>query len=80
MLYEEQMEKARSKLERLREGEEFKLKELFDGVEWTRLSKGDRLNFGRYFKASVSGGDVEGVEYKCKAADNSAIYIKKQEI
>ena len=56
---------------------EFLLKDLFDGVEWNSLSKGERLNFGRLFKDEVLEGRVPNVQYIGKAQNNSARYRKE---
>lgn len=31
----------------------FELKDLFEGCEWDRLSKGERISFGKYFANEV---------------------------
>ena len=55
----------------------FLLKDLFDGVEWNSLSKGERLSFGRFFKDEVLEGRVPNVQYIGKAQNNSARYKKE---
>ena len=39
-------------------GTEFLLKDLFDGVDWSNMKVGERLNFGRTFKAEVLAGNI----------------------
>ncbi|MCD7760828.1 MAG: single-stranded DNA-binding protein [Clostridiales bacterium] len=56
---------------------EFFVKELYEGVEWNELSKGDRLNFGKFFKNAVMDGKIHGIIYIGKAANNSALYRKE---
>lgn len=52
----------------------FILRDLFDGIEWSALSKGERLSFGRLFKNEVTNGKIPGVVYIGKADNNSAQY------
>lgn len=53
------MNDAVIKINSLDDGTEFALKDLFDGVKWEELPKGDRLTFGRSFKNDVSEGNVK---------------------
>ena len=70
------MNDAVIKINSLDDGTEFALKDLFDGVKWEDLPKGDRLTFGRSFKNDVSEGNVKNVTYIGKAPNNSAKYRK----
>lgn len=70
------MGKAINKINSLEKGKVFLLKDLFDGVEWTELSVGDRLGFGRYFKNEVFENSIPYVRYIGKAQNNSALYRK----
>ena len=70
------MRKATEIISHLKNNNEFLLKDLFDGIEWNNLSKGDRLSFGRYFKNEVIEGNVHHVTYIGKAQNNSAKYRK----
>lgn len=59
-------------------GTEFLLKDLFDGVDWSNMKVGERLNFGRTFKAEVLAGNIPFVSYIGKAQNNSAKYKKER--
>ena len=61
MSYEEEMTAALLKVGSLRDGEEFVVKDLFDGVAWNRFEIGQRLNIGRNFKSRVESGQIPGV-------------------
>ena len=52
----------------------FVLKDLFDGIEWSALPRGEKLSFGRFFKNEVIDGRIAGVAYIGKANNNSAQY------
>ena len=55
----------------------FFVKDLFEGMEWKHLSRGDKLAFGRFFKRKVELGQVPRVRYYGKADNNSAQYSKE---
>ena len=57
----------------------FILKDLFDGIEWSTLPKGDKLSFGKVFKNEVMDGRIPGVVYIGKASNNSAQYKRVEE-
>ena len=63
----------------LNNGFVFCVKDLFEGVEWTSLAKGDRLKFGKYFKNEVIEGHVPNVVFMGKSDNNSAKYRKEIE-
>jgi hypothetical protein len=69
--------RAISKTGALPYGTVFLLKDLFDGVEWNRLSSGDKRDFGRQFKYHVKRGLVPNVVFVGKAQNNSSIYRKE---
>jgi hypothetical protein len=54
----------------------FLLKDLFTGVEWDKLSPGDKRDFGRQFKSLVNRGAVPNVVFLGKAQNNSSRYKK----
>ena len=72
MSYEEEMTAALLKVGSLRDGEEFVVKDLFDGVAWNRFEIGQRLNIGRNFKSR----QIPGVVLMGKRPNNSAYYKK----
>lgn len=55
----------------------FFVKDLFEGMEWKHLSRGDKLAFGRFFKRKVELGQVPRVRYYGKVDNNSAQYSKE---
>ena len=78
MDYEHWLQRALDSIERTEESTIFVLKALFQGFEWESLAKGDRLQFGKYFKTKVMTGKVPNVQYIGKAQNNSAQYMKVQ--
>ncbi len=69
--------KALIAIEKIPPGTNFMVKDLFEGIDWNSLTKGDRLSFGRYFKNAVKENVISDVGYIGKATNNSAIYIKR---
>lgn len=76
MNYEEEMTVALLKVGSLKDGEEFVVKDLFDGVVWNRFGKGQRQSIGRNFKSRVESGQIPGVVLMGKRPNNSAYYKK----
>ena len=70
--------KALEAVGRIETNTAFVLKDLFEGVEWNQLPKGDRLSFGRFFKNKVIEGMIPSVSHKGKAANNSTLYLKNK--
>lgn len=70
------MNNAISKTGQIEFNSEFCLKDLFDGVIWNSLAKGERLSFGRFFKNEVISGHVPNIIYIGKSQNNSAKYKK----
>ena len=64
------------KIKQLKSGTVFFVKDLFEGMDWKRLSRGDKLAFGKFFKRKVELEQVPRVQYFGKADNNSAQYIK----
>ena len=54
----------------------FELRNLFQGSEWEGLSKGNRITFGKFFKAEVLGGRFENVIFLDRAKNNHSKYQK----
>lgn len=77
MNYEEAMTVSLMKIGALRSGTEFGIKDLFEGVVWNGLERGEKLNIGRGFKNRVTNGQVPNVVYMGKQANNSALYRKE---
>lgn len=75
MDYQLYMNSAISASGSLTNGAIFSLKDLFSVEDWTRLSKGERGNFGKYFKNQVLEGLVPGVSFLEKKS--SLIYRKR---
>ncbi len=76
MKYDDWLDIAGKALQKTQIGQKFSLRDLFEGHEWKSFEVGDRLGFGRFFKAKVLAGEIEGVSYIGKAENNSALYIR----
>ncbi len=75
MTYDEFFETVSCSLKTLEYNKSFTLKELM-GPSWIPITKGDKIRFGKIFKAAVESGEVFGVKYSGKKANNSACYTK----
>ena len=69
--------KARESITKMLIGTTFVVKDLFEGYEWNRLSRGDKLSFGRTFKNAVNSGSFAGIRFLGKRENNSSEYIKE---
>ena len=58
-------------------GENFRVKDLFRGVEWSRIPKGLRTKLGTMFFAYVNGEAKNIFEPVGKTPQNQQIYMKK---
>lgn len=76
MDYEKLLRIIAEKIDSLDEGNEFFLKDLFNGIEWNEFQTGERLSLGRRFKNSVLTKKIANVIYIGKASNNSALYKK----
>ena len=77
MMYETWINKAISKTGSLQPNTTFVLKDLFDGVEWNRISNGEKRELGRQFKHKVTSELIPSVILNGKAANGSTNYKKK---
>lgn len=75
--YQEWIELARATTQSIAKNHMFCLKDLFDGIRWSTLARGEKLELGRQFKHAVLQKSVPSVEYFGKAQNNSAQYIKR---
>lgn len=58
-------------------GENFRVKDLFRGVEWNRIPKGFRTKLGSMFFAYVNGGAKNKFIPVGKTPQNQQIYSKR---
>lgn len=58
-------------------GENFRVKDLFRGVEWSRIPKGFRTKLGAMFFAYVNGEAKNIYEPNGKTPQNQQIYRKR---
>lgn len=61
MDYEVWINKAIMKIGELEGETTFVLKDLFTGVEWSTLERGEKTNLGRKFKANVDNKKISNV-------------------
>lgn len=77
MDYDNWLEKAKRNIDtKLKVGKKFEVRDLFDGVEWNELSKGDRINFGKFFSNAVKEGKIPAIERIKRGDNNHARYVK----
>ena len=77
MNYEEWLEKANTIIEsKIQSGKSFEVKQLFPGHEWEKLSRGDRIGFGRYFSMAVKEGRFPSIEKCGEGKTHHNVYIK----
>jgi hypothetical protein len=74
MDYEVWLKQANESVQALPSARIFVLKDLFQGVIWSELERGQKLSLGRQFKNKVLDGTIPNVEYIGKADNNSAKY------
>ena len=79
MDYSELLERANTHISAIPNGQVFLAKDLFSGIEWNQLQKGEKLSSGKQFKNAVLDGKFPSVVYIGKAENNSAQYQKKRE-
>ncbi|WP_225667059.1 DUF1413 domain-containing protein [Lactococcus garvieae] len=71
------LDEAKFVINRLKPGVQFKLKDLFRGVDWSGFDKSARLSAGGDFKSEVETGSlINLVEYTGKTSSNSALYVR----
>lgn len=61
-------------------GQRFELRSLFETVEWETLRKGERIQFGKDFANAVSEGRFPNIERVERGANNHAQYIKVESL
>ena len=61
---------------KVKSGSIFEVKELFDGVKWNNLPKGDRISFGRFFSNEVDEGNITGIKKLPRGKNNHTRYTK----
>lgn len=67
----------KAKIESLPSGEQFEVKNLFDGIVWSNFSKGERISFGIFFSNEVKDGRVSNVMRIKRGKDNHRKYEKQ---
>ncbi len=72
--YEKMLEKAQVKINSTAKDSIFAVKDLFTGIEWDKLTNGEKRVMGSRFKYAVSKGDIVNAEYIGKAKNNSSQY------
>lgn len=75
--YEALLEEAKLKVSRLPNNKYFTLKDLFLGLRWEQIPRGERSYFGRYFKYAVQRGEVHNVYVSGENKIHSTLYIKR---
>ena len=70
------LEIAKAKIDKLPNGSLFELKELFAEVNWKKLSKGERITFGRFFANEVREGRLTKIVPLKRGKNNHSRYEK----
>lgn len=72
-------EKAKEAIWKLPYGKRFEVRQLFKEVEWNTLTRGERINFGKYFKNEVIEGNIQEVRFIDRGKNNHSKYEKVEE-
>ena len=75
--YEALLEEAKTRIARLPNNTYFVLKDLFLGLRWEQIPRGERSYFGRYFKYAVERGEVQNVSVSGENKIHSTLYVKR---
>ena len=78
MEYDVLINKALIKIGELPLGEQFVLKDLFSGIEWNKLEKGERQHLGREFKKYVLNQKIPNVVIIDSPKGRSNMYKKEK--
>ena len=70
------LNKAVMKIGALGKGTTFTLKDLFSGVEWNELDRGQKLHLGRRFKAEVVNKSIPNIVVIDSPKGTSTTYKK----
>ena len=70
------LKKTLSETKKLREGENFLVRDLFISYEWNRIARGDRLLLGSMFFSYVSANPKYGVKAIEKGVSGQQRYQK----
>ncbi len=77
MKEDELLVQARKNLAQMKVNIPFTLRELM-GATWLSLEKGERIRFGKNFKAAVASGEIPNIRFLEKKQNNTAAYIRIQ--
>lgn len=61
---------------KVKKGQKFELRSLFETVEWETLRKGERIQFGKDFANAVSEGHFPSIRRVERGANNHTLYVK----
>lgn len=79
MNYEEWLVRAQTYIElKVTPNQAFECKSLFPACEWDRLSRGDKVGFGKFFSNEVQDGRVPGIVKIDRAKNNHCLYRKAE--
>ncbi len=71
---QEYMDIALNSIKELETGRKFNTKDLFKGIKWDSLSKGDKITFGKFFANEVRENKIPQV--KAIVSGKNTKYIK----
>ena len=61
---------------KIKTNQRFELKHLFEGCRWESLSRGERINFGKYFANEVRESKIKNNVAIERGRNNHSRYIK----
>ena len=79
MNYNAWIEQAKKKIEEIADGSVFVLKDLYQGVEWDGLKRGERNQLGKLFKAEVVKKNITNVIMIDSPKGKATTYKKNKE-
>lgn len=77
VVFKTKLERSLREIAKMPSGTTFTVKDTFPGVEWNAIPKGDRSQYGKYFKNKVLAGAVKGVVLVENEKSGTARYRKE---
>lgn len=77
MNYYDYLLKAKGKISELKSGTVFEVKDLYEPLEWKKLSTKEKQSFGRYFSSNFNDGQIPNIKRCLLEKKGANKYIKE---